>query len=111
MTVLVRMAVFVRMTVFVFVRMAVLVRMAVFVFLVLVMMMVGAVVMVVLRVMTMAMREETIRAHELTSRLTESIRPTAIAAPKPLSMFTTVMPEAQLVSIPNSAVKPDSAVP
>jgi len=39
------------------------------------------------------------------------IRPTAIAAPKPLSMFTTVMPEAQLVSIANSAVKPPSAVP
>ena len=39
------------------------------------------------------------------------IRPTAIAAPKPLSMFTTVMPDAQLVSIANKAVKPASAVP
>ena len=39
------------------------------------------------------------------------IRPTAIAAPKPLSMFTTVMPEAQLVSMANSAVKPLNALP
>jgi hypothetical protein len=39
------------------------------------------------------------------------MRPTAIAAPKPLSMFTTVIPDAQLVNMPNRAVKPDSAVP
>ena len=39
------------------------------------------------------------------------MRPTAIAAPKPLSIFTTVMPEAQLVSMPNMAVNPASAVP
>jgi len=39
------------------------------------------------------------------------IRPTAMAAPKPLSMFTTVMPDAQLVSMANSAVKPARAVP
>ena len=35
----------------------------------------------------------------------------AIAAPKPLSMLTTTTPDAQLVSIANSAVKPPSAVP
>lgn len=41
----------------------------------------------------------------------DSMRPTAIAAPKPLSILTTVMPDAQLVNIPNSAVKPLRAVP
>lgn len=40
-----------------------------------------------------------------------AIRCTAIAAPKPLSMFTTVTPLAQLVSIAKSGVKPESAVP
>lgn len=39
------------------------------------------------------------------------IRCTAIAAPKPLSMFTTTTPDAQLVSIAKSGVKPPSAVP
>lgn len=39
------------------------------------------------------------------------MRCAAIAAPKPLSMFTTTTPEAQLVSIAKSAVKPPSAVP
>ena len=38
-------------------------------------------------------------------------RTTAIAAPKPLSILTTVTPEAQLVSMPNRAVNPDTAVP
>ncbi len=33
-------------------------------------------------------------------------RNTAIAAPKPLSMLTTVTPDAQLVSMPKSAVRP-----
>ena len=45
-----------------------------------------------------------------TARLLSS-RPTAIAAPKPLSMFTTVTPEAQLVSMPSIAVNPARAVP
>lgn len=40
-----------------------------------------------------------------------SMRTTATAAPKPLSIFTTVTPDAQLVSMPSSAVKPESAVP
>ena len=39
------------------------------------------------------------------------MRWTAIAAPKPLSMLTTTTPEAQLVSMAKSAVKPPSAVP
>lgn len=43
--------------------------------------------------------------------LARSMRTTAAAAPKPLSMLTTVMPEAQLVSIPNNAVIPPRAVP
>ncbi len=38
-------------------------------------------------------------------------RTVAIAAPKPLSMFTTVTPEAQLVSMPKSAVMPANATP
>jgi hypothetical protein len=42
---------------------------------------------------------------------TRRIRCTAMAAPKPLSMFTTTTPDAQLVSIAKSAVKPESAVP
>ena len=37
-----------------------------------------------------------------------NIRCTAMAAPKPLSMFTTTTPEAQLVSMAKSAVKPFS---
>lgn len=40
-----------------------------------------------------------------------SMRMTATAAPNPLSMFTTVTPDAQLVSMPSRAVKPDRAVP
>ena len=40
-----------------------------------------------------------------------SMRTTATAAPNPLSMLTTVTPDAQLVSIPNSAVRPERAVP
>lgn len=39
------------------------------------------------------------------------IRCTAMAAPKPLSMLTTTTPDAQLVSMENSAVKPFMAVP
>ena len=34
------------------------------------------------------------------------MRAAAKAAPKPLSMFTTVIPDAQLVSIPKSAASP-----
>lgn len=40
-----------------------------------------------------------------------NMRTTAMAAPKPLSMLTTVIPAAQLVSMPKSAVKPASATP
>jgi hypothetical protein len=51
--------------------------------------------------------------HAFSSTITScpSIRCTAIAAPNPLSMFTTTIPEAQLDSIANSAVNPPSAVP
>lgn len=38
-------------------------------------------------------------------------RTAAIAAPKPLSTLTTVTPEAQLVSMPKSAVMPANATP
>jgi hypothetical protein len=41
----------------------------------------------------------------------ESQRTTAMAAPKPLSMLTTVTPAAQLDSMPSSAVKPPSEAP
>ena len=40
-----------------------------------------------------------------------SIRNTALAAPKPLSMPTTVMPAAHDASIASSAVMPSSAAP
>lgn len=40
-----------------------------------------------------------------------SMRTTAIAAPNPLSMLTTVTPDAQLVSMPSSAVSPSNATP
>src|ERR1700690_3118346 len=39
------------------------------------------------------------------------MRSTAMAAPKPLSIFTTVKPAAQLLSIPNKAVNPCKAEP
>ena len=38
-------------------------------------------------------------------------RTTAMAAPKPLSMFTTVTPDAQLERSPNSAVRPPNDTP
>jgi len=38
-------------------------------------------------------------------------RTSAIAAPKPLSMFTTVTPAAQLDSIPSKAARPPSDAP
>ena len=44
-------------------------------------------------------------------RRTRRIRAAANAAPNPLSMFTTVTPEAQLVSIPSSAARPWKAAP
>jgi hypothetical protein len=44
-------------------------------------------------------------------RQSASIRCTTIAAPKPLSMFTTAMPDAHDVSIAASAVSPPSAAP
>jgi len=50
-------------------------------------------------------------AHVASPAGTRSMRITAIAAPKPLSMLTTVTPDAQLVSIPNKAVKPSNATP
>jgi hypothetical protein len=43
--------------------------------------------------------------------LRASQRTAAMAAPKPLSMFTTVTPAAQLDSIPSSAAKPPSEAP
>jgi hypothetical protein len=43
--------------------------------------------------------------------LPRRMRSAANAAPKPLSMFTTVTPDAQLVSIPKSAVIPCSEAP
>jgi len=79
-----------------------------------VMMMVVVIMMVVVVVvMPVAVRKNPLAAHDRVADLcwVDNIRPTAIAAPKPLSMLTTVMPDAQLVSIPNNAVKPDSAVP
>lgn len=41
----------------------------------------------------------------------DSERTTAMAAPKPLSMFTTVTPAAQLESMPRSAAKPPLETP
>jgi hypothetical protein len=53
------------------------------------------------------------RAHGVVSAAScdATRRTTAIAAPNPLSMFTTVTPEAQLESIPNKAVSPPSDTP
>ena len=53
------------------------------------------------------------RAHGVVSAAScdATRRTTAIAAPNPLSMFTTVTPEAQLESIPNNAVSPPSDTP
>jgi hypothetical protein len=72
-----------------------------------------AVIVIVVMFVTMTVSKNALAGHECVICLccTESMRPTAIAAPKPLSIFTTVTPEAQLVSMPKSAVKPDSAVP
>ena len=39
------------------------------------------------------------------------MRVAAQAAPKPLSMFTTVIPDAQLLSIANSAASPPNDAP
>jgi hypothetical protein len=50
-------------------------------------------------------------AHAPSTCCVRSMRTTAIAAPKPLSMFTTVTPEAQLESMPNMAVSPPSETP
>ncbi len=46
-----------------------------------------------------------------TFRAARRIRTAANAAPKPLSMFTTVMPDAQLVSMPRSAESPWKLAP
>lgn len=51
------------------------------------------------------------RVVGVVSQPSRRMRCTAMAAPKPLSMFTTRTPEAQLVSIANRAVKPPMAVP
>lgn len=81
------------------VRVAVSVRVAVLVTVVVVVVVVVIVVVVVVAVRHVA-------AHPL-----GSMRCTAMAAPNPLSMFTTVTPAAQEVSIEKSAVNPPSAAP
>jgi hypothetical protein len=103
------------------VRMTVLVRaIAVFIMIIIVVMMIMIMVVVfmivmgvVIVIMPVAVGKNPLAAHDGVANLccVDNIRPTAIAAPKPLSMLTTVMPDAQLVSIPNNAVNPDSAVP
>jgi len=113
------MAVLVRMSVRRFARVLVVIIIVMMVMMIMMMIMIGAMIVhvlmtvigVVIVVVTMTMRVDPTRAHRATSVVSESMRPTAMAAPNPLSIFTTVMPEAQLVSIPNSAAKPERAVP
>src|SRR5690606_26410067 len=50
-------------------------------------------------------------SHSLLVLKREVIRSAAIAAPKPLSILTTDTPDAQPVSMENSAVNPDKAAP
>jgi len=84
----------------------------VLIILVIVMMMVMMIVIVIV-IVPVAVSKDPLAAHDCVAGLccTDSMRPTAIAAPKPLSILTTVTPDAQLVSMAKSAVKPDSAVP
>ncbi len=89
----------------------VIVMVMVMVVMVVVMRIVIVVMMIVIVIVRMLVR---VGVHDRVPRhvpLLRSIRATATAAPKPLSMLTTVTPEAQLVSMPSSAVRPEKAVP
>ena len=92
------------------VLMSVLVIMSVLIFLIGPVIVIGPVSMLV-RVIVIVLRAH----HGLPSAALAfgslRMRWAAIAAPKPLSMLTTTTPEAQLVSMAKSAVKPPSAVP
>jgi hypothetical protein len=90
--------------VIVIVRMVVIVRMIVIV----------GMIVVVTRMRMLVRVPVRMRVNDRAARhvaLRRSMRATATAAPKPLSMLTTVTPEAQLVSMPSKAVSPENAVP
>ena len=92
------------MTVTVTVVMAVIMTMTVVMGVIVVVIMIVAMIMVVIMPVVRHQRGSLRRSAS-------SRRTITMAAPNPLSMFTTLTPDAQLVSIPKSAVKPPSAVP
>ncbi len=66
------------------------------------------VIMIVIMTVIVRMLVILVAHHLLRAR---RMRAAANAAPNPLSMFTTVMPDAQLVSIPRRAASPWNAAP